>query len=170
MRADGGGFAAVGARHGIELPDPDAPRLFERTWLPAQMPVDRHGPNCRSRCCGSWTLPAVMVAAAAVSPLARPAGQAPACSVPVPSAVPVVPVATPPAAAGRAPRPRRRRPAHPALVCPVCGVPVAAEYVRRTGRLEHGPCLPPAPAVGYLLAVLLASQISKSPAGTEATT
>lgn len=144
MKAYGTGGPAVAARVGIELPAPDA--QLPRTWVPAAVPVERHSPYCRSRCCGTWrwTLPTPPAA-----PLAGRGGQAPTLPKP------------------RRPRRTRRTPAEVEAMVPQtspaslsaaqagvavpctggCPALVAASYVLATGQDWHGCCPAPTRAV-----------------------
>ena len=139
MKAEGTCGPAVGARAGIELPDPDGALLFVRTWVPVGEPIEHHSPYCRSRCCGTWqlslpeTLPTPTPA-----PLAGRGGQAP--TLPRPRRE-QAPVASPAASLASL------RAAEVGLPVPCtggCGAKVAAGYVLATRRDWHGCC--PAPA------------------------
>jgi hypothetical protein len=112
MRADGNAGAAVGARAGIELPDPHGPVLVVRTWIPKPDAPERHSP----------APPAPQETAQEVSV------QAPG-ELPAPSVVP-------------APRSSGRGRARRGLECAAgCGVPVDPDWAARTGRDRHGWCL-----------------------------
>jgi hypothetical protein len=141
VRAQGTGGPAVGARAGIELPDPDAAPLVVRTWMPAPEPAGHHSPYCRSRCCGTWqlSLPQTLPTPSPV-PLPGRGGQAPTLPRPRRTQAPVAsPVASPASV----------RAAEAGLPVPCtggCGAKVAASYVLATGQDWHRCCPTPAPS------------------------
>lgn len=162
MKAVGNGFPAVGARGSCQLPDPDRdPLLVIRTWIPSVEAPERHSPNCRARCCGSWhvTLPACVPAPL----LGDGGGQAPALagstSVTAAVTVAVVSVVRVPTGRRGGTAPARRRPRTSSrqgapsrsgtLRCAAgCGAPLDPVWAAETGRDRHGVCAPAASTFG----------------------
>jgi hypothetical protein len=149
VRAIGNAGAAVGARAGIELPDPDAVPLVVRTWIPKPSAPERHSPNCRARCCGSWQLSL---------PVPAPqggGGQAPAPTAPqetpqetharsrkAPRELPPAAEAVVPAPRSSGRRPGRARSRRRGLECAAgCGVALDPVWAAANGRDRHSWCL-----------------------------